>query len=220
MLNGVAPIFLVYFKRNNEKSSYSASTQGSGFVSGTLGNPVQAAKNLYSDAKTGLSAMYANYSAPIPLYLDERLGVYVERQVSNLQISNEPLVTAEGTDLKVNEKCEKQRVDIDLVGKKSSPGLNIILPLFKTIYEYTLYGKDYRIAYFNDNILIFSGKLVSFNTVEQKDNDLVNISITLEVLPPEKKKKEDEEKDKGGVRKASPGNEKGPFHLQKETRLV
>ncbi|MGB2579412.1 hypothetical protein AAIR98_001331 [Elusimicrobium simillimum] len=74
------------------------------------------------------------------------------------------------------------------MGKKTSPGFNIILPLFKTIYEYTLYGKDYRIAYFNDNILIFSGKLVSFNTVEQKDNDLVNISITLEVLPPEKKK--------------------------------
>ncbi|MGB2579409.1 hypothetical protein AAIR98_001328 [Elusimicrobium simillimum] len=213
MLNGVAPIFLVYFKRNNEKSSYSASTQGGGFVSGTLGKPVQAAKNLYSDAKTGLSAMYANYSAPIPLYLDERLGVYVERQTSNLQISNEPLVTAKEGELKVNEKCEKQRVDIDLVGKKTSPGFNIILPLFKTIYEYTLYGKDYRIAYFNDNILIFSGKLVSFNTVEQKDNDLVNISITLEVLPPEKKTKEDKKGGDSVTLEAFPGDKNGPFHL-------
>ncbi|WP_424244952.1 hypothetical protein Dip510_000060 [Elusimicrobium posterum] len=82
---------------------------------------------------------------------------------------------------------EIKRVEITLVGKKDNVGLNIVLPLFKTLYEYTLYGKEYYIAYFNDNTFIFNSRLSSFTTVEQRDNDLVTMTLTLEVAPKNQK---------------------------------
>ncbi|WP_424244950.1 hypothetical protein Dip510_000058 [Elusimicrobium posterum] len=152
MLNGIAPVFLIYLtEKDGDLSTY---------------------KGLLP------------FKTPLPIYLDERTEIYVDRQHSSLSTNIDTIVDVnENNKLEVLQNNETQRISIDLVGRKNNVGLNLMLPLFKTLFEFTLYGKRYNIAYFNDNVFTMNARLVSFDTTEHRDNDLVTISITLETIP-------------------------------------
>lgn len=142
MLNGIAPVFLIYFPK---------------------------AKGIWK--------------FPIPIYLDEKLtGVYVDQNNEQLEVSTESVADiSDKKTVKVIQKGDKQTATVELIANKGSIGLNILLPLLKTLYDYTLKDKDYKIAYFNNNILIFNAKLARAAKVEGRTNDLIAITIELEV---------------------------------------
>lgn len=138
---------------------------------------------------------------PIPFYLSEKLtGVYVDTERNALSIATDTIGTkdkAKGDasnlgDLQVQQKGETQSVDITMVARRDNMGLNILLPLLKTIYDGIMAQKEYKIAYFNQNILIFNAKLSNFATDQHRTDNLMTISITLEI-PPEKEEQEEEQ---------------------------
>ena len=138
-------------------------------------------------------------NVPVPFYLSEKLtGVYVDTERNSLSIATDTIGTKETKgdasnlgDLQVQQKGETQSVDISMVARRDNMGLNILLPLLKTIYDGLMAKRDYKIAYFNQNILIFNAKLSNFSTDQHRTDDLMTISITLEI-PPEKEKQEED----------------------------
>lgn len=137
---------------------------------------------------------------PIPFYLSEKLtGVYVDTERNTLSIATDTIGTKDKTkgdasslaDLQVQQKGETQSVDINMVARRDNMGLNILLPLLKSIYDGLIRQKEYKIAYFNQNILIFNAKLANFSTDQHRTDNLMTISITLEI-PPETEDKGEE----------------------------
>lgn len=129
---------------------------------------------------------------PIPIYLSEELtGLYVSDDEDSLTISTDYLVKFQKEngvkkqigDLVVQQKGEGQESAINLIGRKDSIGLNIFLPLFKSIYDRVIKESDYRIAYFNKNVLIFNARLSRFEKKQSRENNLVNITVGLTVSP-------------------------------------
>ncbi len=101
------------------------------------------------------------YTIPMPIYLSERLtGLYVDTAHKSTSISTDYVVTFDkdengkknkGT-LVVQQKGESQTLTVNIIGRKDSIGLNLLLPVFQTLYDKVLAVKDYRIAYINGNI--------------------------------------------------------------------
>lgn len=144
-------------------------------------------------------------SVPVPIYLDENLtGLGVANEEDSLNISSDyiPVLASErsgedGRSIKVLQRGESQATRITLVGERNSIGLNILLPLMKSILSLVFAQKEYRVAYFNQNILIFNARLTGYQMTPGDNNTKVNISITLEVLP-EKEDKSSKLTVKGG----------------------
>jgi hypothetical protein len=120
----------------------------------------------------------------------------VDDQNSSLAISSDTIVsspdstnsqtTQASSDLKVQQKGETQSVEINLFARTDNLLLNVILPLFKTAYNYALKGREYYVAYYNRNILIYNSKLSHLRESEGRDNSEVKISIGLEIKPEKK----------------------------------
>ncbi len=174
MLNGIAPVFLIYFPKT--EATWVKNKDGS-----------------FSVKKV------TTWKAAIPIYLDEELtGVYVDQNNEQLEISTENIVgSGEKKSLTITQKGDKQTVTVELLANKNSIGLNILLPLLKTLYDYTLKDKDYKIAYFNNNILIFDAKLGRYQKTEGRTNDLVAITIDLEIKPKSEEPKKEMVLEKG-----------------------
>lgn len=143
----------------------------------------------------------AGKSTPfIPVYLSEKLtGLYVDTERSGLSISTDNIVSVtkkeDGTkvfgNLEVQQKGETQKVEVGLIGRRNSMGLNLLLPMLKTIYDNVMAKKDYRIAYFHTNTLIFDARLADLDVNQSRENDLVAIDIGLEVAPLQEKETND-----------------------------
>lgn len=137
------------------------------------------------------------YSTPIPIYLSEKLtGLYVDSEKKGLSISTENIVEIDKTTknrsgLKVQQKGETQTTDISIVGRRDSVGLNLLLPMLQTIYDQVLATKDYRLAYFHNNVLIFNARLANLSINQNRDNNLVTIELSLEVAPTQEKEAEE-----------------------------
>lgn len=153
----------------------------------------------FAKGTKGLSSKLGlgDFGTPIPIYLSEKLtGLYVDTDKYALGISTDWIVKVkkdnkgnilERGDLTVQQKGETQTCDITLIGRRDSVGLNLLLPMLQTIYSNVVAVKDYRIAYFHNNILIFDARLASLNTNQTRENDLISIDITLEVSPEQEK---------------------------------
>lgn len=132
----------------------------------------------------------------IPIYLSEKItGLYVDTERETLSISTDRIVEVDKQNktrsgLKVLQKGETQTVEISLVGRRDSVGLNLLLPLLKTIYDKVLSDQDYRLAYFHQNVLIFDARLAGFNKSQSRTDNLVTLEITLEVAPEQEKETE------------------------------
>lgn len=151
----------------------------------------------YTVAKPGSRNMF---NVPIPVYLSQKItGVYVDTDNKGLSISTDYVVGVKkdpvtGAKLRgnlvVEQAGESQNTTVNLIGRRDSVALNVLLPLFQSLYDKVISQKDYRIAYFNKNVLIFNARLASFEVNQTRENNLVSISIGLEVPPEEEKDEE------------------------------
>lgn len=136
-----------------------------------------------------------DFAVPLPVYLSEKLtGLCVDNESDSLTLSTDyvPKLTQDGAlsafggyDVQVQQKGDTQQTRITLVGNKNSPGLNLLLPLLKTIMSYVFARKHYKIAYFHQNVLIFNARLAAYEMEPGSNDTKVTINITLEV-PPQK----------------------------------
>ena len=137
--------------------------------------PVFLIYHLSTDEKTGKSKVDG---VPVPIYLsDELTGLCVDSE-SDSQKKDEA-----GMPIKVQQRGETQQAKIALKANKNAIGLNILLPLLKSILSLVFAKKEYRIAYFNQNVLIFNARLNSYSMDPGSNDTLVKIEITLDVLP-------------------------------------
>ena len=127
------------------------------------------------------------FTTPIPVYLDEQLtGVYVDTEKYGLSVSTDAVVNYDPEkgnkgNLVLQQKGEGQQVVVNLLGRRDSLILNMLLPTLQSIYSKIVAKKDYRLAYFNQNTLIFNGRLASFEINQTRQNNLVSFSIGIEV---------------------------------------
>lgn len=133
---------------------------------------------------------------PVPLYLsEEATGLCVESETDALNISTDfiPVLNEQGTEagtVKVQQRGETQNVSITLIGNKNSIGLNIILPMLKSIFSKVFAGLDYKIAYFHQNVLIFNARLASYQMTPGSNDTKVSLTLNLEIVPENSEKKE------------------------------
>lgn len=133
---------------------------------------------------------------PVPLYLsEEATGLCVESETDSLNISTDfiPVLNEQGTEagtVKVQQRGETQNVSITLIGNKNSIGLNIILPMLKSIFSKVFAGLDYKIAYFHQNVLIFNARLASYQMTPGSNDTKVSLTLNLEIVPENSDKKE------------------------------
>lgn len=136
-----------------------------------------------------------DFTVPLPIYLSEKLtGLCVDSETDMMSISTDYVPTLKkdtaaatdgAYDVQVQQKGETQQTRIVLVGNKNSPGLNLLLPVLKTVMSYVFARQDYKIAYFHQNVLIFNARLASYEVAPGSNDTKVTITITLEV-PPQK----------------------------------
>lgn len=133
---------------------------------------------------------------PVPVYLSEEItGLCVDSETDSLNISTDfiPVLNEQGTEagtVKVQQRGETQSVSITLIGNKNSIGLNIILPMLKSIFSKVFAGLDYKIAYFHQNVLIFNARLASYQMTPGSNDTKVSLTLNLEVVPENSEKKE------------------------------
>ena len=133
---------------------------------------------------------------PVPVYLSEEImGLCVDSETDSLNISTDfiPVLNEQGTEagtVKVQQRGETQSVSITLIGNKNSIGLNIILPMLKSIFSKVFAGMDYKIAYFHQNVLIFNARLASYQMTPGSNDTKVSLTLNLEVVPENSEKKE------------------------------
>ena len=150
--------------------------------------PVLLIYHLSTDEKTGKSKVDG---VPVPIYLSEELtGLCVDSESDSLTISSDyiPVLDSQkkdeaGMPIKVQQRGETQQAKIALKANKNAIGLNILLPLLKSILSLIFAKKEYRIAYLNQNVLIFNARLNSYSMDPGSNDTLVKIEITLDVLP-------------------------------------
>ncbi|MDR2708366.1 MAG: hypothetical protein LBC07_00115, partial [Elusimicrobiota bacterium] len=91
----------------------------------------------------------------IPLYLSERL-TKVAWQSHNMSISIGDITNGD----KSYQRKIDNSVDIDLVFNRESLFLQLMMPLFSLCWQ-RLETNDYRISYYNRDIIIYKGRLTS-----------------------------------------------------------
>lgn len=144
---------------------------------------------LYFAKKDGIlnKVGLGNFGAPMPIYLDDKLtGIYVDTEKYGLTVSTDAVINYDPNNgnkgnLVLQQKGESQQTVINLIGRRDSIILNMLLPALQSIYSKIIAKKDYRLAYFNKNTLIFNGRLASFEINQTRQNDLVSFSLGIEV---------------------------------------
>lgn len=129
---------------------------------------------------------------PIPIYLDEDLTkIQIDETEESLTINTETLADVDDENkIKIVQKGLTQKATVSTILRDDSIVGNILLPLLKTIASKVLTNLDYNIAYIDKSILIFESKLVGYQKKQSREDNLVRLSIELEVKPEEKKKEE------------------------------
>lgn len=152
MLNGIAPIFIFTI------------------------SPVPKASNPLAGIPI-VSDFVENIGVPIPIYLDEQLtGLYVDTEEKSIDIDNDVVAVNKGG-AKVFQNPLESMVTINLIGKKDSIALMVLLAMNDLIFSKLKYG--YGISYLNGPTAIFNGLLKTFATNMTADNDLIRITMQI-----------------------------------------
>lgn len=152
MLNGIAPIFIFTI------------------------SPVPKASNPLAGIPI-VSDFVENIGVPIPIYLDEQLtGLYVDTEEKSIDIDNNVVAVNKGG-AKVFQNPLESMVTINLIGKKDSIALMVLLAMNDLIFSKLKYG--YGISYLNGPTAIFNGLLKTFATNTTADNDLIRITMQI-----------------------------------------
>lgn len=151
MLNGVAPIFI-----------FSVSPVPK------IENAIAGIPVLEDILPTGI---------PIPIYLDEQLtGLYVDTEEKSIDIENDIVPTNSGG-AKVFQRPLESMVTINLIGKKDSIALMVLLAMNDLIFSKLKYG--YSISYLNGPTAVFNGVLKTFASSSNTSDDLLKITMQI-----------------------------------------
>lgn len=152
MLNGLAPVFIFTI------------------------SPVPKASNPLAGIPI-VSDLLENVGVPIPIYLDENLtGLYIDAEEKSIDIDNDVIAANKGG-AKVFQNPLESMVTINLLGKKDSVALMVLLAMNDLIFSKLKYG--YGISYFNGPTAIFNGLLKTFATHASTNDDLIRITMQI-----------------------------------------
>lgn len=117
--------------------------------------------------------------AVIPLYLSELLtGVYIDTESKNIDIDTDQNGLSSGLPAPVNQRPLGSVTSINLVGKRSSVGLTILLALAEMILDKVV-SQEYEVTYINGAVSVYGGLIHGFSYEQGADNDLYKIKIDL-----------------------------------------
>lgn len=152
MLNGIAPIFIFTI------------------------SPVPKASNPLAGIPI-VSDLLEDLGVPIPIYLDENVtGLYVDTEEKSIDIDND-VVAANKGGAKVFQNPLESMVTINLIGKKDSIALMVLLAMNDLIFSKLKYG--YGISYLNGSTTVFNGLLKTFASNTNSNDDLIRITMQI-----------------------------------------
>jgi hypothetical protein len=155
-LNGIAPILLFQLYK---KLPTAAATQ----------------------AKIPLTAEVAQKTtfAIIPLYLDEQLtGILVDTESKNIDIETKPDGLTVGEAGPVNQKPLGSITSVNLIAKRGSVGLTILLALSEQILDKVV-SQEFEVTYMNGAITVFGGLIHSFSFDQGGNDDLLKLKLEI-----------------------------------------
>lgn len=127
----------------------------------------------------------------IPIYLSEEItGLVVRDESFGLSVATDNVVANNSGEVVYQQKGITNKLAIELIGRRDSIGLNLIVPTFTALYKKVIAKSAYRLAYFHQNQIIFDAILSSFETKQTDENNLLAINIVLEVPAEKENKKE------------------------------
>jgi len=130
---------------------------------------------LISDITAAVKATYA----VIPLYLDEQLtGIMVDTESKNIDIETKPDGLTSGEAGPVNQKPLGSITTVNLIAKRDSVGLTILLALSELILDKVV-SKEFEVTYMNGAITVFGGLIHSFSFDQGGNDDLLKLKLEI-----------------------------------------
>lgn len=115
----------------------------------------------------------------IPIYLDETLtGLYVDSQSKNIDVNTEQETNQFEANPIVIQKGINSLVTVNFKANSNSIGMILLNLLCDKIFSSLLDGK-YSITYLHSQVTLFGGLLHSFSSIQNSENDLINVSLQL-----------------------------------------
>lgn len=130
---------------------------------------------LVADVSASIKATYA----VIPLYLDEQLtGIMVDTESKNIDIETKPDGLSSGEPGPVNQKPLGSITTVNLIAKRDSVGLTILLALSEVLLDKTV-SEEFEITYMNGAITVFGGLIHSFSFDQGGNDDLLKLKLEI-----------------------------------------
>lgn len=121
----------------------------------------------------------ANVAIPIPIYLSENLtGIFVQSESRSIDIDTDNQARKDGKGIITNQKGLDSIVTVEMVAKKDSIPLIILLSTCDMIFTKVV-SKEYSVSYFNGATNVFNGLLHGFQTQADTDTDLLKITLQI-----------------------------------------
>lgn len=153
MLNGVAPIIIFSFFKKQPATK-------------EKGTPL-------------ISQVVSRFSfPPIPVYLDESLGVLVSSKKTNIDIATRVETMTNGDPAAVTQKGIAAITTIEMVANKNNLILGVILAMSTQILQ-KVTSKEYSISFLHESTVIVNGLLHSFNREETSDSEMTTITMEI-----------------------------------------
>jgi len=116
---------------------------------------------------------------PIPIYLSEELtGIFIDSEDKNVDIETETQTLSDGTTPEVNQRGIGTGISINLVARKDSIGLALLVALIDQAFD-KVTSKEYAITYIHGPITVFRGVLHNFSANQNAQNELMTIKLEL-----------------------------------------
>ncbi len=117
--------------------------------------------------------------AVIPIYLSEELtGVFIDSEAKNIDIDTNTDSLSSGEAALVNQKALGSVTTVNLVAKRGSVGLTILLALAEQIID-KVTSQEYEVTYMHGAVTVFGGLIHGFSVDQGTDNDLYKIKLEL-----------------------------------------
>lgn len=123
---------------------------------------------------------------PIPIYLNENLtGVVVNSESRNLNINvDREQTTTTGSGEKQTQKGVANTIIVNMEARRGSSLLAVFMAFADVIFSKAVESKA-RISYFNGSTVIINGWLTSVSVSQGIEDDLLDVSMTIEKPLPE-----------------------------------
>ena len=117
--------------------------------------------------------------AVIPIYLSEQItGIFIDTESKNIDIDTQATSLSSGEGGLVNQKMLGSITTINMIAKRGSVGLTILLALAEQILD-KVTSQEYEITYINGAVTVFGGLIHSFSYDQGSTDDLYKIRLEL-----------------------------------------